>query len=89
MKFLLCLAAAAAASSSDVVVATLSQSAHDQAVDACSKLNQTAKLGIMHGFGKIDGYSRNSGCGSICGRDTFRWDNGALNHAVARLFGAY
>ena len=26
--------------------------------------------------GKIDGYSRNSGCNGECGRATFRWDNG-------------
>ena len=27
---------------------------------------------MMHGFGRIDGYSRNSGCGNECGRRTFR-----------------
>lgn len=30
----------------------------------------------MGGFGKINGYSRNSGCANECGRATFRWDNG-------------
>lgn len=34
------------------------------------------KIELMHGFGHIDGYSRNSGCGYECGRRTFRWDNG-------------
>ena len=43
---------------------------------ACAALNFTAKVGLMHGFGKIAGYSRNSGCGDYCGRQTFRWDNG-------------
>ena len=47
-----------------------------QAVAACAGLNFTEKAGMMHGFGKIDGYSRNSGCGSLCGRATLRWDNG-------------
>ena len=31
---------------------------------------------MMHGFGEIAGYSRNSGCAGLCHRDTFRWDNG-------------
>ena len=43
---------------------------------ACAALNLTMKVELMHGFGKIDGYSRNSGCGYYCGRKTFRWDNG-------------
>ena len=30
----------------------------------------------MRGYGPIAGYSRNSGCAGICGRQTFRWDNG-------------
>ena len=30
----------------------------------------------MRGFGPIAGYSRNSGCAGVCGRATFRWDNG-------------
>jgi hypothetical protein len=51
-------------------------SPHELAVAECAKLNFTEKAGMMHGFGKIDGYSRNSGCGHQCGRKTFRWDNG-------------
>ena len=43
---------------------------------ACAALNFSAKVELMHGFGLIDGYSRNSGCGYYCGRKTFRWDNG-------------
>ena len=41
-----------------------------------NKLNFSSKIDLMHGFGKIDGYSRNSGCAYVCGRKTFRWDNG-------------
>eukprot|EP00039_Didymoeca_costata_P023113 m.6009 g.6009 ORF g.6009 m.6009 type:complete len:673 (+) comp3461_c0_seq1:13-2031(+) len=47
-----------------------------EAEDACNSMNLSTKLEIMHGFGLIDGYSRNSGCGYTCGRKTFRWDNG-------------
>ena len=43
---------------------------------ACAALNFSAKVELMHGFGLINGYSRNSGCGDYCGRKTFRWDNG-------------
>jgi beta-glucosidase len=43
---------------------------------ACASLNFSMKVELMHGFGEIDGYSRNSGCGYFCGRKTFRWDNG-------------
>eukprot|EP00051_Salpingoeca_urceolata_P005714 m.76313 g.76313 ORF g.76313 m.76313 type:complete len:680 (+) comp14507_c2_seq1:2997-5036(+) len=43
---------------------------------ACKSLNFTLKAELMGGFGEIDGYSRNSGCGYKCGRKTFRWDNG-------------
>ena len=68
--------ATAAALATTGAGASSPQSPHDQAVVACASLNTTAKLGILHGFGKIDGYSRNSGCGGVCGRDTFRWDNG-------------
>lgn len=46
------------------------------AQDACKQLNFSQKVGMMHGYGEIDGYSRNSGCGGLCGRATFRWDNG-------------
>ena len=38
------------------------------AVAACKTLNISLKLDLMHGFGPIDGYSRNSGCGYLCGR---------------------
>jgi beta-glucosidase-like glycosyl hydrolase len=41
-----------------------------------NELNFTMKTEFMHGFGVIDGYSRNSGCAYKCGRRTFRWDNG-------------
>ncbi len=43
---------------------------------ACAKLNTSMQLGMMHGYGEIDGYSRNSGCANVCGRATLRWDNG-------------
>ena len=46
------------------------------AAAACAALNLTAQLEIMRGFGPIAGYSRNSGCAGVCGRATFRWDNG-------------
>lgn len=50
--------------------------AQPTAIAACQAFNLSTKVELMHGFGKIDGYSRNSGCGSECGRKTFRWDNG-------------
>lgn len=59
----LCAALAAADPSSD-------------ASAACSSLNLTQQLELMRGFGPIAGYSRNSGCADVCGRFTFRWDNG-------------
>lgn len=46
------------------------------ATAACAAFNVTTLISLMHGFGEIDGYSRNSGCGDQCGRSTFRWDNG-------------
>jgi beta-glucosidase len=52
------------------------QSALFAAKQACSQLNFSLKAGMMRGYGLIDGYSRNSGCGNLCGRATFRWDNG-------------
>ena len=55
-----------------------SLSPHDSAVATCKSLNKTEIFGMMHGFGLIDGYSRNSGCGGVCGRETFRWDNGTF-----------
>jgi hypothetical protein len=63
----------------------------EQARAACSSMNFTAKVGMMRGYGTVKaypGYSRNSGCGGVCGRPqstgiggdvtagTFRWDNG-------------
>ena len=46
------------------------------AADACASLNLTAQISMMRGYGQINGYSRNSGCANVCGRATFRWDNG-------------
>ena len=46
------------------------------AAAACAQLNLTAQLTLMRGFGPIAGYSRNSGCAGVCGRATYRWDNG-------------
>jgi len=69
-------AAAAIAALSTAAGVSADPTPHDLAVAACAALNTSAKLDIMHGFGKIDGYSRNSGCGDLCGRATFRWDNG-------------
>lgn len=43
---------------------------------ACSAMNTSVMIEVMHGFGRIGDYSRNSGCGYECGRQTFRWDNG-------------
>eukprot|EP01044_Picomonas_judraskeda_P033566 COSAG03_NODE_13506_length_500_cov_1.269327_2_plen_111_part_00 len=46
-------------------------SADAQALAACAAMNMTAKLGMMRGYGTVkayDGYSRNSGCGGVCGR---------------------
>ena len=48
-------------------------------VAVCKGLNISEKLTMMHGHGnnvRIDGYTRNSGCGGVCGRAYFRWDNG-------------
>jgi len=59
--------------------AALAYSARDPAGDAaaaCAALNLTEQLTLMRGFGRIAGYSRNSGCAGVCGRETFRWDNG-------------
>ncbi len=60
------------------------------AAAACATLNLTEQLKLMRGFGPIAGYSRNSGCGGICGRATYRWDNGPqgsinAHHAAPRL----
>ena len=47
-----------------------------EAAAACNSLNITEQISMMRGYGEIAGYSRNSGCANICGRATFRWDNG-------------
>jgi len=46
------------------------------AAAACAGLNLTQQISLMFGVGQIDGYSRNSGCAGVCGRRTYRWDNG-------------
>ena len=46
------------------------------AAAACAQLNLTMQLTLMRGYGEIAGYSRNSGCAGVCGRNTYRWDNG-------------
>jgi len=43
---------------------------------ACATLSFSQKVSMMGGYGEIDGYSRNSGCADLCGRETYRWDNG-------------
>ena len=58
-----------------VAVFVLGDPASDAAA-ACSKLNLTEQISMMRGYGEIAGYSRNSGCANVCGRATFRWDNG-------------
>eukprot|EP00756_Hemistasia_phaeocysticola_P001761 Hpha_TRINITY_DN11228_c0_g1::TRINITY_DN11228_c0_g1_i1::g.167526::m.167526/K05349/bglX; beta-glucosidase len=50
--------------------------ANAEARAACDKLSFSMKASMMGGYGSKDGYSRNSGCASECGRETFRWDNG-------------
>eukprot|EP01052_Picozoa_sp_SAG31_P031038 SAG31_NODE_3247_length_4493_cov_3.475876_5_plen_106_part_00 len=75
----------------DLGAAAQDPSADAQARAACASMNMTAKLGMMRGYGTVkayEGYSRNSGCGGVCGRPastnsagditagTFRWDNG-------------
>lgn len=60
-------------------VAALAVASRDPASDAaaaCAKLNITEQMSMMRGYGQINGYSRNSGCADVCGRATFRWDNG-------------
>jgi beta-glucosidase len=54
----------------------VSSAQRQEAIEACKAMNFSVKASLMRGFGEIDGYSRNSGCGGICGRATFRWDNG-------------
>ena len=66
----------AVVSSGGTFSSSSSFSPNQEAVEACRGLNVTAKFELMGGFGEIAGYSRNSGCGNLCGRKTFRWDNG-------------
>ena len=47
----------------------------EAATDIAEQID-SRQVDFMHGFGTIDGYSRNSGCAYECGRKTFRWDNG-------------
>lgn len=46
------------------------------AVAACASLSLAQQLSLMSGVGPLAGYSRNSPCAGVCGRTTFRWDNG-------------
>ena len=59
-----------------LALASASRDPSGDAAAACAKLSLSDQLSMMRGFGKIDGYSRNSGCADLCGRQTFRWDNG-------------
>jgi hypothetical protein len=73
---------------SALVVAGANSIIRDPAGDAaaaCATLNLTMQLSLMRGFGQIDGYSRNSGCGDVCGRHTFRWDNVSLKTSYMLL----
>ena len=73
---------------SALVVAGANSIIRDPAGDAaaaCATLNLTMQLSLMRGFGQIDGYSRNSGCGDLCGRHTFRWDNVSLKTSYMLL----
>ena len=36
---------------------------HPDAKSACAAMNTSMLIEVMHGFGEISGYSRNSGCG--------------------------
>lgn len=46
------------------------------AVAACASLSLAQQLSLMAGVGPLAGYSRNCPCAGICGRTTFRYDNG-------------
>ena len=66
-SFALCALAAAAAVVADPA---------SDAAAACASLSLKDQLTLMRGYGPIAGYSRNSGCAGVCGRQTYRWDNG-------------
>lgn len=57
-------------------LAAASRDPAGDATAACKALNLSQQISMMGGFGPINGYSRNSGCADVCGRETFRWDNG-------------
>ena len=59
------------------------------AAAACAQLNLTAQLTLMRGFGPIAGYSRNSGCAGVCGRATYRWDNGPQGESIETNLGPH
>ena len=63
-----------------LVLALFSSVAHadpaSDAVAACASLSLAQQLSLMSGVGPLAGYSRNSPCAGVCGRTTFRWDNG-------------
>ena len=46
------------------------------ATAACAGLSLAQKISLQSGVGPLAGYSRNSPCAGVCGRTTFRWDNG-------------
>ena len=50
--------------------AASASAAADDAREACNTISLDDKLDMMHGFGPIAGYSRNSGCGAN-GRDLY------------------
>jgi beta-glucosidase len=58
------------------LAAALRDDPASEAAAACAALNLTEQISMMRGYGQIAGYSRNSGCANVCGRATFRWDNG-------------
>jgi len=59
-----------------VAAARASRDPSADAAAACAQLSLSEQLGMMRGYGPIAGYSRNSGCAGVCGRATYRWDNG-------------
>ena len=59
-----------------LTIVSASRDPAGDAAAACAQLNLSQQISLMGGFGQIAGYSRNSGCAGVCGRETFRWDNG-------------
>ena len=59
-----------------LLIAVASADPASDAAAACNAMNLSTQFTLMRGYGPIAGYSRNSGCAGICGRSTFRWDNG-------------